>query len=97
MQPGEDITAIREPLPSGPPAGYVLRHPLRAPLLLLALFAVALGVVNARKIVPYPWAALAYGFTVVLVGSWVRHNARNRWMRETGDPGRPRTAEDGRR
>lgn len=86
---------IRKPLPSGPPTGYVLRHALTIPLLLPALIVVALGVVNLMRIAPYPWAALAYGFTVALTGTWVRHSARKRWLTETGDPGRPRTAEGG--
>ncbi|MGY1455796.1 hypothetical protein [Streptomyces sp. SS8] len=86
MEPDQDITATREPLPPGLPAGYVLRHALATPLPLLALIAAALGVVSLMKITPYPWAALVYGFTVVLVSSWVRRGARKRWSAGTGNP-----------
>lgn len=93
MEPDQDITATREPLPSGPPAGYMLRHALATPLPLLAPIAVVLGVVSLMKITPYPWAALVYGFAVVLVSSWVRRGARKRWLTETRVSGRPGAGE----
>ncbi|GAA3652695.1 hypothetical protein GCM10023079_47220 [Streptomyces chitinivorans] len=93
MELSEDTTATREPLPSGPPAGHVLRRTLTNPLRVAALIAVALGVVSLMKITPYPWVAFVPGFTVVLVGSWVRHGARKRWLTETRVPGRPGAGE----